>query len=242
MTQTAVVIAAYNEADNIAEVVSQARRHGEVIVVDDASTDETATLARQAGAALVRHETNTHIKQAFVDGFRCALQTDAKYIVQMDAGLSHSTDEIPNLVGALSDADMAIGSRCVNGGRLINQPLRRRLLSWGGSLLVRRATGMKIRDLTSGFKAYRRSLLHGLDAEGVLDRLKARKFAFQFELSGHIHRRGYRIAEVPITYRATGSSLNHTVVVEALRIWLGLLWHNGMPRRKWTPTGAIRRN
>jgi dolichol-phosphate mannosyltransferase len=140
----------------------------------------------------------------------------------MDAGLSHDPGEIPRLVAALHDADLAIGSRSVAGGRLVNQPWRRRLLSWGGSVLVRRATGMKIRDLTSGFKAYRRSVLETLDRQGVLDGLKARTFAFQFELSSHVFRRRYRIVEVPITYRATGSSLNGAVIREALRVWAGL--------------------
>lgn len=241
MNGIAVVIAAYNEADNIADVVRKAAEHAEVIVVDDASTDDTGALARQAGATIVRHEVKTHIKQAFIDGFRHALRSGPKYIVQMDAGLSHDPDEIPTLVNALREADVVIGSRCVDGGRLIKQPLRRRALSWGGSLLVRMATGMKIKDLTSGFKAYRRSVLQVLDARGFLDRLEARTFAFQFELSSRIHRLGYRIKEVPITYRATGSSLNLSVVWEALCIWMRLLWERHIAWRKWVPTDAIRR-
>lgn len=241
MSNIAIVIAAYNEADNIADVVRKTAQYGEVIVVDDASTDDTAALARLAGATVVRHEVNTHIKQAFIDGFRHALRLGPTYIVQMDAGLSHDPDEIPTLVDALREADMVIGSRCVDGGRLIKQPLRRRALSWGGSLLVRMATGMKIRDLTSGYKAYRRSVLQVLDARGFLDRLKARTFAFQFELSSCIHRLGYRIKEVPITYRATGSSLNLSVVWEALGIWMRLLWERQSPWRRWIPTAAIRR-
>jgi predicted SAM-dependent methyltransferase/glycosyltransferase involved in cell wall biosynthesis len=241
VNEAAIVIAAYNEADNMVEVVARARPHGHVIVVDDASTDDTAELARQAGATVLRHATNTHIRQAFVDGFRYALKSKAKYVVQMDAGLSHDAEEIPRLLGALDGADMVIGSRCIEGGWLVRQPFRRRALSWAGSLLVRAATGTRTRDLTSGFKAYRRGVLEHLDRRGILDRLKARAFAFQFELSSCIHRAGFRIEEVPITYRATGSSLNRAVVLEALWIWMGMFWRRRLAWRNWMPKRLLRR-
>ena len=224
VAEVTIVIAAYNEAENISEVVRRCLQYGKVVVVDDASWDETAALAQRSGASLVRHASNTHIKQAFVDGFRQALATHSKYIIQMDAGLSHDPDQIPRLLGPLTkSADMTIGSRFVEGGILIDQANHRRLLSQVGSSLVRFATGMDIRDLTSGFKGFRGSLLARLDTEGVLDRLRSRTFAFQFELTSEIHRRGFTIEEVPITYRATGSSLNKEVVLEALYIWLRLL-------------------
>lgn len=212
----AIVIAAYNEAENIEEVVTRSRQHGKVIVVNDASTDDTARLAARAGATVVNHRTNTHIKQAFLDGFRTAIDLGARRIVQMDAGLSHDPDEIPRIIDELEHADMVIGSRFVPGGRLVNQPSQRRRLSRIGSFLVRSATGMHIADLTSGFKGFRRHVLEALFAGDAVSHIRARAFAFQFEMTHEVHRMGFRIVEVPITYTATGSSLNRKVVYEAL--------------------------
>jgi dolichol-phosphate mannosyltransferase len=212
----AIVIAAYNEADNIERVVRGAAQHGRVIVVNDASTDDTAALAERGGATVLTHETNTHIKQAFLDGFRAALDLGARRILQMDAGLSHDPEEIPRLLDALDDADMVIGSRFVPGGRLVNQPAQRRRLSKVGSFLVRAATGMGVADLTSGFKGFRRQVLEALFAGEAVSHIRSRAFAFQFELTHEVHRMGFRIVEVPTTYTATGSSLNRKVVYEAL--------------------------
>ena len=228
MNEVSIVIAAYNEADTIAEIVARCRQYGEVIVVDDASSDQTASLALQAGATMLRHSSNTHIKQSFVDGFRQALTMNSRYIIQMDAGLSHNPDEIPKLLAPLREnADMTIGSRFIKGGALINQPIHRRLLSQFGSALVRFATSMTIVDLTSGFKGYKGSVLSRLDSEGVLDRLRSRAFAFQFELTSEIYSRGFTIEEVPITYQATKSSLDKAIVLEAICIWLRLLLKSG---------------
>jgi len=217
----AIVIAARNEADNIGNVVRAARTWGSVIVVDNASTDGTADEAWAAGADVISHEQDTHIKQSYVDGFKRAARR-FPFVVQMDAGKSHHPEEIRRLLMPLrAGIDMTIGSRFVAGSHLNNQGLRRRLLSVAGSALVRRRTGMPIRDLTSGFKAYRCELLQALDDDGVLDGLKARAHAFQFELTHAIWKRGATIWEVPITYTATGSSVDLRVIAEALRtLWL----------------------
>lgn len=223
-----IVVAAYNEAGNIGEVVARCRRYGRVLMVDDASVDGTGEIACQAGASVLRHATNTHIKQAFVDGFRQALTWDAEYIVQMDAGLSHDPDEVPRLLEPLRrGVDVTIGSRFVEGGRLINQSVHRRLLSQWGSALVRATTTIPVVDLTSGFKGYRSSVLRRLDSEGVLDGLHSHAHAFQFELTNEVYRRGFTIEEVPITYRAGGSSLNGAVILEAVYICLRLLMRRG---------------
>lgn len=235
----AIVIAAYNEADNITKVVEGCTQHGQVIVVNDASKDDTATLAERAGAMVVSHKTNTHIKQAFLDGFRAALDIGARRILQMDAGLSHDPGEIPRFLDALDDADMVIGSRFVPGGRLVDQPANRRRLSKVGSFLVRAATGMQVADLTSGFKGFRRHVLDALFAGDAIRHIRARAFAFQFELTYEVHRMGFRIVEVPITYTATGSSLNRKVVYEALGA-CGRLALRGRSRTvAHVPAGAI---
>jgi dolichol-phosphate mannosyltransferase len=224
MDEVTIVIAAYNEANSIAEVVTRCRQYGEVIVVDDASSDQTASIALRSGATMLRHSTNMHIKQSFVDGFRQALALNSRYIIQTDAGLSHNPDEIPKLLAPLKEsADMTIGSRFIKGGMLVNQSMYRRLLSQSGSALVRFATSMSIVDLTSGFKGYKGLVLSRLDSEGVLSRLRSRAHAFQFELTNEIYNRGFTIKEVPITYQATNSSLDEAAVLEAIYIWLRLL-------------------
>lgn len=212
-----VVIAARNEADNIAGVIGKCLRHGRIVVVDNASDDGTAGIAEAAGAIVLRHERDTHIKQSYVDGFRLALLMGADRVVQANAGSSFDHDQIPSLLGGLDSADMVIGSRFVAGSQC-TQPRQRRFLSRRGSALVRLATGMPYADLTSGFRAYRAALLQALDDKAILWNLKAHAHAFQFELIYEVHRRGYRIAEVPITYHYASrrTSADLSTVLEAL--------------------------
>jgi len=210
------VIAARNEADNIGETVRKASRYGDVIVVDDASEDTTASLAQLEGAVIVHHDIRTHVKQAFVDGFRFALKRNYQHIIQMDAGLSHDPDEIPRLLRGLDPAAMVIGSRFIPGAHS-GQNLWRRLLSRGGTLLVRAVTGMPFSDVTSGFRAFDAGLLRDLDEQNVLDGLQATAHAFQFELLWQVYQLGYDIREVSISYQPSKSSLRINIVVEALR-------------------------
>jgi len=241
MKRTAIVIAAYNEADNIAHVVSRAREYGDVIVVDDASRDDTAAIAQTAGAQVVRHAVNTHIRQAFVDGFRHALANGYERIVQMDAGLSHDPGQIPRLVEPLDRVDMTIGSRFVPRGRLLNQPMHRKWLSRVGSFLLCWATSMRILDLTSGFKGYRAGTLRAVDAAGGVDALRSRAFAFQFEMTYIIFAMDLSILEVPISYAATGSSLNWAVFCEAVRMLLHVACRRNSMKRVRSRQGVTRR-
>lgn len=218
-----IVIAARNEASNIGVVIRKSLEYGDVIVVDDASEDFTAVASILAGAMLVKHETRTHIKQACVDGFRFALGRDYRYLIQMDAGLSHDPDEIPKLLRALEPARMVLGSRFLPGA-VSKQTLWRRFLSRGGTLLVHLATGMTFTDVGSGFRAFEIKLLRELERESVLSDLRATAHAFQFELLWQVYKHGYRITEVPITYTAGESSVNTKVILEALWTVIRLLW------------------
>lgn len=218
----AIVIAARNEADNIASVVRGANKFGSVIVVDDGSTDGTGGRASLAGADVITHLYPTHIKVAFRDGFRMAMRRGFAVIVQMDAGLSHDPNEIPRLLRGLDRAAMVVGSRFMLESDS-NQKLLRRLLSRGGTFLVRIVTGMPLTDVTSGFRAFDAKLLEDFDKWGVLDGLRATAHAFQFELLWQVARRGYDIQEVPITYRAGKSSLKIGTIIEALWILVRLI-------------------
>jgi dolichol-phosphate mannosyltransferase len=218
-----VVVPAYNEAETIAEVVSRAARHADVCVVDDASTDGTAE--RVAGLPRVhciRHARNTHIAGGILDGFRFALSEGYAHCLTMDAGLSHDPDAIPAFL-ARRDADLVLGYRAERE----RVPLHRRALSAGASVLMNMAlarsplpfAGPGLRDCTSGYRLYSRracELLLGA-------RLRSRAFDFHIEALAHVFRAGLPIAEVPITYRYTNSSLRTAIVWEALRTW-GRLW------------------
>jgi len=223
-----VVVAAYNESQNIHEVVRRSRRYGDVLVVDDASTDDTAKIATSAGAYVLKHQCNTHIQQAYINGFRWAIEQDYEYVIQMDAGLSHDPDEIPRLLAVLqtTGVEMVVGSRFVEGGRIVNPSPLRSLLSKGGSSLVRLVTGMQIRDVTSGFRGYRCGLLKTLNAFGIFDLLYAKAHAFQFEFAYRLYLWEVPMIEVPITYVRGRTSIDVGVVWEAIRTLLRMAWED----------------
>ena len=218
-----VVVPAYNEADTIEEVVRRALRHADVCVVDDGSTDATADLVEAVGGVTcIRHDQNTHIAGAIVDGFRHAEANDYSYCITMDAGLSHDPDQIPRFQ-AVADADLVLGYR----ENRIDVPLRRRALSRVATLLINRGLARQrniaetptFRDTTSGFRMYSRAAYRIiLGAE-----LQCRSFDFHLEALSRIAKAGLPIAEVPITYRYTNSSLRLPVLRDALatfgRIW-----------------------
>jgi len=220
-----VVVPAYNEAGSIEEVVRRASRYADVCVVDDASTDATAALAAALPRVhVVRHAKNTHIAGAILDGFRHARAQGYDHCITMDAGLSHDPDAIPAFQ-ARADADLVLGYRARREGvpalrvglslaanQLMNLALERRVVPWGGAGL---------RDCTSGFRMYsRRAFELLLEAP-----LRSRAFDFHIESLALVYRAGLAIAEIPIAYRFTNSSLRREIVVEALRtcarLWRG---------------------
>ncbi len=218
-----VVVPAFNEAATIVEVATRASRHADVCVVDDASTDATAALAEALPRVhVVRHAHNTHIAGALLDGFRYAREHGYDHCVTMDAGLSHDPDAIPNFL-AHADSDLVLGYRARREGVplfrvalsqganwLMNLSLERRFVPWGGAGL---------RDCTSGYRMYSRRAYELLLAAP----LRCRAFDFHIESLTHVYRAGHSIAEVPITYRFTNSSLRRQIVIEALRT-CGRLW------------------
>jgi dolichol-phosphate mannosyltransferase len=218
-----VVIPAYNEAATIEELIRRASRYLDVCVVDDCSTDGTADLVDATGQAhCIRHGTNTHIAGAILDGFRYAAEQGYDHCVTMDAGLSHDPDDLGRFM-AHTDADLVLGYRAERH----QVPVYRRALSWGGNLLINQAlngqilpgTGANYRDATSGYRMYsRRAYEHLLSAP-----LQSRAFDFHLEALALVHRAGMRVAETPIRYDFTNSSLRPGIVVEALgtclRIW-----------------------
>lgn len=191
-----------------------------VLVIDDNSPDGTGELADRLAAELegvsVLHRARKEgLGPAYLAGFREALRGDAEYVVEMDCDFSHDPRDLPRLVEACqAGADVALGSRYVEGGGTQNWGLGRRIVSAGGSLYARTLLGVPIRDLTGGFKCFRRAVLERLD----LDAIHARGYAFQIETTYRALRAGFRVVEVPILFtdRARGSSkMSRSIVLEA---------------------------
>lgn len=236
------VIPTYDEKENverIAAAVLQVDPELEVLVVDDASPDGTGELADRMAAANPRvHVLHRRGKEglgpAYRSGFRRALELGADYVVQMDADFSHPPDALPRFFELMSEADLVLGSRYVDGITVVNWPLGRLLLSYFGNAYARFVLGgIPVRDATGGFKCWRRSALERLD----LDDVRANGYVFQIETSYRAWLAGLRIREVPILFvdrREGVSKMNLSIALEALAMvwWLRLRALAGRIRTK----------
>ena len=220
---TIVVIPAYNEEETIREVVEGSLRHADVYVVDDCSKDKTAEIVQSIrGANYLKHNKNTHIPRAILDGIRFALGKDYDYVITMDAGLSHDPDELRSFIKK-PHSDLVVGVR----KHKRNVPLYRKLLSRTATALMNislRPIGSGLpranfRDVTSGYRRYSRKA-----ASLLLEReMKAKTFDFHTESFMLIYRNGLSISEVPISYHFSNSSLNMKVVRDGVRMFLDIL-------------------
>jgi dolichol-phosphate mannosyltransferase len=217
-----VVLPTYNEAGNLERIVRAilARADVEVLVVDDNSPDGTGAiadrLAAEFGAVEVLHRKRKEgLGPAYLAGFERALANGADLIVEMDADFSHDPDDLPRLLAAAEGADLVLGSRYVRGGGVVDWGLFRRALSRGGSLYARLILGVAVRDLTGGFKCFRRQVLEAIAPGDV----RAGGYAFQIELTYRAIRAGFRVIEVPIVFRdrAVGrSKMTAGIALEAV--------------------------
>ncbi|HTI25632.1 MAG TPA: polyprenol monophosphomannose synthase [Kutzneria sp.] len=241
--QVLVVIPTYNERENLGPIVArlhEALPEVHALVVDDGSPDGTGELADQMAAAddrvHVLHRTEkAGLGAAYVAGFGWALERDYGVIVEMDADGSHGPEDLPRLLDALTDADLVLGSRYVPGGRVVNWPKYRELISRGGGLYSRLALGAKIRDITGGFKAFRREVLEKINIQSVA----SQGYCFQIDLTWRTIEAGFEVVEVPITFteRAIGQSkMSGNIVREAL--WRVTKWG---ARRRLEQVGLIKR-
>ena len=224
-----VVMPTYNEAATVRKVVERVRAAvpvADVLIVDDSSPDGTGEIADSL-AQLDSHVHTLHrarkegLGKAYVAGFRWGLERDFDTLVEMDADGSHQPEELPNLLAALRDADVVLGSRYVAGGRVVDWPWRRELLSRGGNTYSRIALGVPFRDTTGGYRAYRASALRRLELATVA----SAGYCFQVDLAWRAVRSGLRVAEVPITFveRTEGASkMSGAIVREAL--WQVTRW------------------
>ena len=225
MPRAVLCLPTYNERENLEAMV---RALGEVLdtprdrvlVIDDGSPDGTGEIADRLADELdwvsVLHRAKKEgIGPAYIAGFRQALADGAELVLEMDCDFSHAPADVPRLIAATDDADLALGSRYTPGGGTANWGLMRRFVSRGGCLYAQALLGMRVRDLTGGFKCFRRAALEAID----LDALSAHGYAFQIEATYRVQRAGLRIVEVPITFverRAGASKMTRSIVAEAM--------------------------
>jgi dolichol-phosphate mannosyltransferase len=219
-----VVIPTYNERDNLEWIVGRVRAavpEADVLVVDDSSPDGTGELADKLADAddqvSVLHRTEkAGLGAAYLHGFQVALERGYGVVGEMDADGSHAPEQLPELLAALADADLVIGSRWVPGGSVVNWPLGRKVLSVGGNVYARVLLGIPLRDVTAGYRLFRRSTLEAIDLGSV----QSAGYIFQTDLAFRTHRAGLRVVEVPIRFveRVRGESkMDRAVATESLR-------------------------
>ena len=219
-----ICLPTYNEKENLEPMVGALRgldlEDLHVLVIDDNSPDGTGEIAdrladEDAHVHVLHREHKQGLGPAYLAGFRRALDLGAERIFEMDCDFSHDPKDVPRLAAAAEEADLVLGSRYVPGGGTRNWGLLRRLISRGGSLYAQALLQLGIRDLTGGFKCYRREVLERID----LDAIKSLGYAFQIETTYRAIRAGFRVVEVPITFadrQVGGSKMSKAIVVEAV--------------------------
>jgi dolichol-phosphate mannosyltransferase len=216
-----VCLPTYNERENLEQMLrALADKDVHVLVIDDNSPDGTGEIADRLAAELdfvsvLHRERKEGLGPAYLAGFRRALADGAELVLEMDCDFSHDPNDVPRLIAAAGDADVVLGSRYVAGGAVRNWGLVRRVVSAGGSWYARVLLGARIRDLTGGFKCYRRQVVETID----LDAIHSKGYAFQIETTYRALRAGFKVVEVPITFadrEAGGSKMSRAIVLEAI--------------------------
>ena len=227
MSDTLVIIPTYNERENIraiAMAVFCAVPEAHILFVDDNSPDGTGDIADVMAADdprvhVLHREDKNGLGRAYIAGFQWALEREYEFIFEMDADFSHNPSDIPRLRVAAEGAGVVLGSRYINGIRVINWPLARLFLSRGAGLYVRLITGMPFTDPTSGFKCFRRCVLEAIR----LDEIVSNGYSFQIEMTHTAWRVGCRIVEAPIVFeerRSGVSKMSKRIIFEALwMVW-----------------------
>ena len=233
VAEAVVLMPTYNERENLASIVEEVLRTVPVdlLVIDDNSPDGTGSVAD----ALAQDEPRVHVMhrpvkeglgRAYLAGFGWALERDYKYIFEMDADFSHQPRYLPEFLREIKHADVVLGSRYVQHGGVSNWSLSRQVISRGGSLYARSILGVDVRDLTGGFKCFRREALEALD----LDTISSTGYAFQIEMTYRALRRGFRVKEIPIIFferNAGRSKMSARIFAEAIGMVWRLRLHGG---------------
>src|SRR3989442_4052306 len=221
-----VVIPSYNEAANLAHLVPQALAQDsrlDVLIVDDNSPDGTGQLAealrqKEPRLSVIHREGKLGLGTAYIAGFRWALERDYAFVFEMDADLSHDPAHLKEFLKAIEEADLVLGSRYLSGRvTVVNWPMARLMLSYSANIYARWVTGLRVWDLTGGFKCFRRRVLEAID----LSQVRSNGYAFQIQMSVRAWRKGFALKEIPIVFvdRTEGATkMNRAIVREA--VWI----------------------
>jgi dolichol-phosphate mannosyltransferase len=222
-----VCMPTYNEAENLATIVEAilaATPRVEVLIIDDNSPDGTGRIADDLASSRTRvHALHRPGKEglgkAYLAGFAWALERGYRLVLEMDADFSHDPKYLPAMLAGAENADLVIGSRNVPGGGTVNWGAGRKLLSRGGSFYARTILGLPVRDVTAGYKCFRREVLEAIDLPSV----ECSGYAFQIELKYRTVRKGFRVVEIPIVFvdrRVGQSKMSRRIVLEAIgKVW-----------------------
>ncbi|HOZ52406.1 MAG TPA: polyprenol monophosphomannose synthase [Chitinophagaceae bacterium] len=225
-----VIIPTYNEIENIEKIIRKVFSLADefhVIIIDDGSPDGTANMVKQLQTEftnklfLIERQGKQGLGTAYIAGFKWGLENKYDYLFEMDADFSHNPDDLIRLFNACHQdgADMSVGSRYISGGKVVNWPMNRILISYGASVYVRLITWMHVKDCTAGFVCYKRKVLESID----LDKIAFIGYAFQIEMKFRALKKGFIIKEVPITFvdRKEGhSKMSKGIIKEAiLGVW-----------------------
>lgn len=237
MSRMLLLVPTYNESASIELLISRIknirREVGELIdgevdmlLIDDNSPDGTAKIVRGLGEGwieILHRSEKGGLGPAYLAGFRHGIAKNYDFIVEMDADLSHQPEELLEMTKPIAEgrSDLAIGTRWMPGGKIVNWPISRQLISRAGTTYARIVLGIKLRDITSGYRVFRSKVLKSIDLENV----ESKGYGFQIEMALETLRHGFRIEEVPITFveRVDGvSKMNRAIVLEAL--WKVTIW------------------
>lgn len=228
-----VIIPTYNELENLPRLIPIVLSQDEgihILIVDDGSPDGTGEFVKEEMKKndrihLLEREKKMGLGTAYIAGFKYALQNNYDCVFEMDADFSHDPNELKNFLIAIKDNDLVLGSRYINGVRVLNWPMARLLLSFFASVYTRLITGLPVRDATGGFKCFRRKVLESID----LDKIKSNGYSFQIEMTFKAFAKGFKIKEIPIIFidRVKGKSkMSKKIVREAVTmVWKLRLQH-----------------
>jgi len=228
-----VIVPTYNELENLPRLIPVVLSQDEsinILIVDDGSPDGTGKFVKDEMQKnnrihLLEREKKMGLGTAYIAGFKYALQNNYDFIFEMDADFSHDPNELKNFLVAIKDGDLVLGSRYINGVRVLNWPMARLLLSFFASVYTRIITGMPVKDATGGFKCFRKKVLEAID----LDKVKSNGYSFQIEMTFKAYSKGFKVKEIPIVFidRVKGKSkMSKKIVREAVTmVWKLRLQH-----------------
>lgn len=224
-----VVTPTYNEAENIPRLIPAILGQApniDFLIVDDGSPDGTGAIVKEIMKTnphvhLIERQGKQGLGTAYVAGFRHAIENGYDLVFEMDADFSHNPNDIPTFLAAIEDHDLVIGSRYINGVRVLDWPMNRLLLSYSANVYTQIITGIPVRDATGGFKCYRIEALKAID----LDKIRSNGYAFQIEMSFKVWKKGFRLVEIPIIFadrRVGVSKMSKNIIYEAVFMLMSL--------------------